>query len=70
MMLYDLEKKSPNHFAVRQYRKYKLAADKIAKSTYRETEFYKFDQFLFDKWTRKPNGKSKNEIPWGVPGTE
>ncbi len=25
MMFHDLEKKSPNHFAVRQYRKYKLA---------------------------------------------
>ena len=49
MMFHDLEKKSPNHFAVRQYRKYKLAAGKIAKFTYSETEFYKFDLFLFDK---------------------
>lgn len=32
MMFHDLEKKSPNHFAVRQYRKYKLAAGKTAKS--------------------------------------
>ncbi|SDM19233.1 type IV secretion system protein VirD4 [Kandleria vitulina] len=31
-MFHDLEKKSPNHFAVRQYRKYKLAAGKTAKS--------------------------------------
>lgn len=32
MMFHNLEKKSPNHFAVRQYRKYKLAAGKTAKS--------------------------------------
>ena len=32
MMFHDLEKKSPNHFAVRQYHKYKLAAGKTAKS--------------------------------------
>ena len=32
MMFHDLEKKSPNHFAVRQYKKYKLAAGKTAKS--------------------------------------
>lgn len=32
MMFHDLEKKSPNHFAVRQYRKYKLAAGKTEKS--------------------------------------
>ncbi len=32
MMFLDLEKKSPNHFAVRRYRKYKLAAGKTAKS--------------------------------------
>ena len=29
MMFHDLEKKNPNHFAVRQYRKYKLAAGVI-----------------------------------------
>ena len=29
MMFHDLEKKSPNHFAVRQYRKYKLVAGVI-----------------------------------------
>ena len=33
---------------------------------YRETEFSKFDQFLFTTWVRKPNGKGKNEIPWGI----
>ena len=31
MMFYYLEKKSPNHYAVRQYRNYKLAAG-VAKS--------------------------------------
>lgn len=32
-MLFDeLEAKDPNHFAVRQYKKYKLAAGKTAKS--------------------------------------
>ncbi len=37
---------------------------------YRETDFFKFDQFLFESWKNKKNGKSKDEIPWGVPGTE
>ena len=32
MMFNDLEKKNPKHFAVRQYKKYKLAAGKTAKS--------------------------------------
>ena len=32
LMFKELEKKSPNHFAVRQYKKYKLAAGKTAKS--------------------------------------
>jgi len=32
MMFEDLEKKDPEHFAVRQYKKYKLAAGKTAKS--------------------------------------
>ena len=32
LMFEALEKKKPNHFAVRQYRKYKLAAGKTAKS--------------------------------------
>ncbi len=32
MMFEELEKKKPNHFAVRQYKKYKLAAGKTAKS--------------------------------------
>jgi type IV secretion system protein VirD4 len=31
-MFKDLEKEKPNHFAVRQYKKYKLAAGKTAKS--------------------------------------
>ena len=33
---------------------------------YRETEFFKFDQFLFATWQDKLNGKSKDEIPWGL----
>ncbi len=32
IMFKELEKKNPNHFAVRQYKKYKLAAGKTAKS--------------------------------------
>lgn len=32
LMFEALEKKNPNHFAVRQYKKYKLAAGKTAKS--------------------------------------
>ena len=32
LMFEALEKKKPNHFAVRQYKKYKLAAGKTAKS--------------------------------------
>jgi len=32
LMFEDLEKKNPRHFAVRQYKKYKLAAGKTAKS--------------------------------------
>jgi len=32
LMFKELEKKNPNHFAVRQYKKYKLAAGKTAKS--------------------------------------
>lgn len=33
---------------------------------YKETDFYKFDQFLLSTWTDKPNGKGKDIIPWGV----
>ena len=32
LMFEELEKKNPNHFAVRQYKKYRLAAGKTAKS--------------------------------------
>ena len=32
MMFHELEKKNPRHFAIRQYKKYKLAAGKTAKS--------------------------------------
>ena len=34
--------------------------------TYRETEFYDFDKFLFTSWSDKPNGKGKEQIPWGI----
>lgn len=33
---------------------------------YNETEFYKFDQFLFTTWRDKPYGRGKDEIGWGV----
>lgn len=33
---------------------------------YIETDFYDFDEFLFATWKDKPNGKSKDMIPWGV----
>ena len=33
---------------------------------YRETEFYRFDQFLFATWTDKPTKNGKDEISWGV----
>ena len=33
---------------------------------YRETDFYHFDEFLFTTWRDKPQGKGKDEIPWGV----
>lgn len=32
---------------------------------YMETDFFKFDQFLFESWRKKPNGKSKDQISWG-----
>lgn len=33
---------------------------------YNETDFYRFDKFLFTTWRDKPNGKSKDKIPWGI----
>lgn len=33
---------------------------------YIETEFFAFDEFLFSTWRDKPNGKGKDQIPWGV----
>ena len=33
---------------------------------YNETDFYKFDKFLFTTWRDKPKGKGKDVIPWGV----
>ena len=34
---------------------------------YTETKFFDFDKFLFTSWRDKPNGKGKDQIPWGVP---
>ncbi len=34
--------------------------------SYRETEFAKFDRFLFKTWEEKKDGKGKDQIPWGV----
>ena len=34
---------------------------------YKETRFYEFDQFLFASWRDKPDGKGKDQIPFGVP---
>lgn len=34
---------------------------------FKETEFFQFDEFLFVTWRDKPNGKGKDQIPWGVP---
>lgn len=33
---------------------------------YSETDFYKFDKFLFTTWRDKPNDKGKDVIPWGI----
>lgn len=33
--------------------------------SYRDTEFYEFDCFLFDSWDKKRNGRDKNSISWG-----
>lgn len=34
--------------------------------SYKETDFYNFDKFLFTTWRDKPKGKGKDEIPWGI----
>lgn len=34
---------------------------------YEETMYSNFDKFLFSSWENKPNGKGKEQIPWGVP---
>ncbi len=35
--------------------------------SYRETEFFEFDQYLFSTWQAEINGKGKDALPWGVP---
>lgn len=34
---------------------------------YTETKFFDFDKYMFTSWRDKPNGKGKDQIPWGVP---
>lgn len=34
---------------------------------YTETKFFDFDKYMFTIWRDKPNGKGKDQIPWGVP---
>lgn len=34
--------------------------------SYRETDFCKFDKFLFTTWRDKLNDKGKDKIPWGI----
>lgn len=34
---------------------------------YTETKFFDFDKYMFASWRDKPNGKGKDQIPWGVP---
>lgn len=34
--------------------------------TYAKTKYADFDKFLFVSWNNKPNGKGKDQIPWGV----
>lgn len=33
---------------------------------YVETQYAAFDKFLFTSWKNKPDGKGKDQIPWGV----
>ena len=33
---------------------------------YREVSFYKFDQFLFSTWAKKPGEKAKDQVNWGA----
>lgn len=33
---------------------------------YARTKYADFDKFLFVSWKNKPNGKGKDQIPWGV----
>ncbi|WP_034445779.1 RES domain-containing protein [Butyrivibrio sp. AE2032] len=59
-----------------KYKNYPLRAVSTGKITnignydrqypYRETEFINFDKFLFTTWRDKPNGRGKDQIPWGV----
>lgn len=33
---------------------------------YKETDFYKFDQFLFTTWRDRTDDKGKDALPWGI----
>ena len=33
---------------------------------YNETDFYHSDEFLFTTWRDNPNGRGRDEIPWGI----
>lgn len=33
--------------------------------SFRDTEFYEFDCFLFDSWTKKRGGRDKDSLSWG-----
>lgn len=33
---------------------------------YWETDFYSFDRYLFSVWRDRPDGKGKDDIPWGI----
>ena len=71
-----------NYFLYKQlnsslkYKEYDLRSAKIGLTTnigsydrqysYKETDFFGFDKFLFYTWRDKPNGKGKDHIPWGI----
>lgn len=48
-------------------KKYKTVGSYDRQYPYTETKYSDFDKFLFSSWKNKPNGKGKDQIPWGVP---
>ena len=66
LMFEDLKKKKPDHFAVRQYAKFKLAAGKTLKSTKMISQTAAFiTKFTFPMHARllRKNGKPSSDIP-------